>query len=280
MDGWLIKSENWQALNTILPKFREKVQTIYIDPPFNKEQDADYFYHVKYKDSTWITMLENRLWLAKETLKDTGCIFVRCDYNGNMYVRLLMNEIFGEDNFRNEIIINRTLGKKKIGETFPISKDSIFLFSKNKNFQLKEIEKPLERYKIINSVVEYLSKRKLINDEIKKEILNILWVPLDHRPGERTTASERIVFGRKFSPPKGRHWIKSQAKLDELEKLGKVRLRCANCGHIHYKGKWQKCPVCKKDEPIIEIFLDSEVVSDAWLDIPGYSQTWKILRCF
>jgi len=60
LDGWLIKSENYQALNTILPKFRERVQTIYIDPPFNKEQDADYFYSVKYKDASWVTLLENR----------------------------------------------------------------------------------------------------------------------------------------------------------------------------------------------------------------------------
>ena len=64
LDGWLIHSENYQALKTILPKFKEKVQTIYIDPPFNKEQDADYFYSVKYKDATWITLLENRLYLA------------------------------------------------------------------------------------------------------------------------------------------------------------------------------------------------------------------------
>ncbi len=107
LDGWLIKSENYQALNTILPKFKEKVQTIYIDPPFNKEQDANYLYSVKYKDAIWITMLENRLRLAREFLKDTGSIFVRCDYNGNMYVRLLMNEIFGEGNFRNEIVVKR-----------------------------------------------------------------------------------------------------------------------------------------------------------------------------
>jgi len=103
LDGWLVKSENWQALNTILSKFKEKIQTIYIDPPFNKEQEADYFYSVKFKDATWITMFENRLRLARDLLKDTGSIFVRCDYNGNMYVRLLMNDIFGEENFRNEI---------------------------------------------------------------------------------------------------------------------------------------------------------------------------------
>jgi len=107
LDGWLIKSENYQALNTILPKFKERVQTIYIDPPFNKEQDADYFYSVKYKDASWITLLENRLQLAKNVLNPKGSIFVRCDYNGNMYVRLLMNEIFREENFRNEIVLRK-----------------------------------------------------------------------------------------------------------------------------------------------------------------------------
>jgi len=58
---WLVKSENFQALNTLLSKYKAKVQTIYIDPPFNKEQDADFLYNVKYKDSTWASMLENRL---------------------------------------------------------------------------------------------------------------------------------------------------------------------------------------------------------------------------
>ncbi|MCX7738413.1 MAG: DNA methyltransferase [Hydrogenothermaceae bacterium] len=87
LDGILIKSENWQALNLLLNKYKEEVQTIYIDPPFNKEQDADYLYSVKYKDSTWASILENRLSLAREFLSDRGSIFVRCDYNGNWIVR-------------------------------------------------------------------------------------------------------------------------------------------------------------------------------------------------
>jgi adenine specific DNA methylase Mod len=144
LDGWLIKSENYQALNTILPKFREKVQTIYIDPPFNKEQDADYLYNVKYKDSTWITLLENRLRLARDLLKDTGSIFVRCDYNGNMYVRLLMNEIFWKENFRNEISVGRTKTAPYIGtapekagvffKSLMVVYDNLYLYSKSENF--------------------------------------------------------------------------------------------------------------------------------------------------
>ncbi|NCN69507.1 MAG: site-specific DNA-methyltransferase, partial [Candidatus Altiarchaeum hamiconexum] len=51
LDGWLIKSENYQALNTILPKFKEKVQTIYIDPPFNLDSSDQFLYRTNYKDA-------------------------------------------------------------------------------------------------------------------------------------------------------------------------------------------------------------------------------------
>jgi hypothetical protein len=68
LDGWLIKSENYQALNTLLPKFREKVQTIYIDPPFNLDSSDQFMYRTNYKDANWATLLENRLKLAKDVL--------------------------------------------------------------------------------------------------------------------------------------------------------------------------------------------------------------------
>ena len=107
IDGWLIRSENFQALNTLLPKFKGKIQTIYIDPPFNLGENADFLFNVNYKDATWIALLENRIDLAHKILSDNGNMFVRCDYNGNMYVRMLMNEIFGKDSFKNELVINR-----------------------------------------------------------------------------------------------------------------------------------------------------------------------------
>ncbi|MFQ6119217.1 MAG: DNA methyltransferase, partial [Methanosarcinales archaeon] len=91
INGVLIKSENWQALNLLLGKYGEKVKCIYIDPPFNKENEADYLYKVGYKDATWITMLENRIKLGRELLNEKGSIFVRCDYNGNAYVRHLQS---------------------------------------------------------------------------------------------------------------------------------------------------------------------------------------------
>ncbi len=141
LDGLLIKSENWQALNLLLDKYKEKVQTIYIDPPFNKEQDADYLYNVKYKDSTWISILENRLWLAKYLMSDKGSIFVNSDDNGNMFIRLLMEEIFGRENFKNEII---WCYEKPGGPTDRLKNNhsNIYFFGKTQNSLLNPIFVP------------------------------------------------------------------------------------------------------------------------------------------
>jgi len=254
LDGWLIKSENWQALNTILPKFKEKIQTIYIDPPFNKEQEADYFYSVKFKDATWITMLENRLRLARDLLKDTGSIFVRCDYNGNMYVRLLMNEIFGEENFRNEIVVNRIVKKGFGADRFPTAIDSLFYFVKSEKFIFKGYRKFLDKPK------------------------EPWWHDMTSMTAGRRGGEPRIIFGKKLFPPPGRAWTFSQNRINEMEKEGKIRIRCSVCGYTHYKGKWTKCPKCGEEKERVDYLVipdGREPIDNDWTDIPGYSFGWN-----
>lgn len=106
-DGLLIHSENWQALYFLLEKYREKIRCIYIDPPFNLGENADFLYRVDYQNSTWLSLLENRLECASGLVRLDGSVFVRCNHDGNMLVRLLMDQIFGPANFRNEIIVRR-----------------------------------------------------------------------------------------------------------------------------------------------------------------------------
>jgi hypothetical protein len=198
LDGWLIKSENYQALNTILPKFRERVQTIYIDPPFNKESDADYFYSVKYKDATWISLLENRLRLAKDLLNEKGSIFVRCDYNGNMYVRLLMNEIFGKENFRNEIDIKRNQALPKTGGVNLVEEtENLYVYTKS------------DQFAFLNTLIE--------RDEPR-------WVDLGTRPSKAEDNPPRILEGKKFYPPKFRRWSYSQENIEEMYKNGRLKI--------------------------------------------------------
>jgi len=228
LDGWLIKSENYQALNTILPKFREKVQTIYIDPPFNKEQDADYLYNVKYKDSSWITLLENRLQLAKDLLNEKGSIFTRCDYNGNMYVRLLINEIFGEENFRNEITIAKSKEFFKTMthiEKFSEETESLFFFSKTDKLKFNLIYKEKE-------------------------------TPSKYEPflpvSDKTYRDFRIINGEKYYSPLGRKW---GIKKEDIEKfLAEGRLKYEN-------GKWY---LYTFEEPLKDVWIDYQGYSRNW----------------
>ncbi|MGC8814741.1 MAG: DNA methyltransferase, partial [bacterium] len=127
LDGWLIKSENYQALNTILPKFKEKVQTIYIDPPYNTGSD-DFIYNDKFRHSTWLTMMENRLSLAKEFMKEDGVFFVSIDDREQENLKSLMKYIFDSNSFLAQIIRDipdgtnlRTLGGIKTSTEYVIS---------------------------------------------------------------------------------------------------------------------------------------------------------------
>lgn len=207
LDGWLIKSENYQALNTILPKFKEKVQTIYIDPPFNKEDDADYHYNVKYKDATWISLLENRIVLSKHLLEKQGSIYVKCDYNGDHLVRMLLNIIYGKEHFLSEIIWKRFTGTKSQFKHFSLITDTIFAYAKSDNWIYEQQFKPYKE--------KYLSWFKN-EDERGKYLLRNFYSPGD--------GPAREFFGKFIDPPKGTHWRLSQEKINQYIKEKRIVL--------------------------------------------------------
>ncbi|MHA1338478.1 MAG: site-specific DNA-methyltransferase [Promethearchaeota archaeon] len=133
IDGWLIKSENYQALNTILPKFKEKIQLIYIDPPYNTGYD-EFLYKDKFKHSSWLTLMENRLQIAKQFLKNDGFIYISIDWNESHRLKLLMDMIFGEENFQREIIWNtgdNISGFKSRAPNWIRQHDTIYFYTKN-----------------------------------------------------------------------------------------------------------------------------------------------------
>jgi len=262
LDGWLIKSENYQALNTILPKFREKVQTIYIDPPFNKDQNADYLYNVKYKDSTWITMLENRLRLAKEILSDSGSIFVRCDYNGNMYVRLLIDEIFGKENFRNEIVVGRTKTAPYIGtspekagvyfKSLMVVYDNLYLYSKSENFYNKFSEGIItERREAYWKDFKTFFDR----DYNRYELLGII-------------------------PEEGCSWMWRKEYAEQAVKNYQEYLKIAEKENITLEEYWErtgkKLDFIRKEGNTIKYWVPPEkkVSHNNWTDLEGYGRNW------
>lgn len=251
LDGWLIKSENYQALNTILPKFKEKVQCIYIDPPFNLDSSNQFLYRTNYKDANWATLLENRLQIAKEWLNERGSIFVRCDYNGNWIVRCLLDSVFGENNFRNELTISRISKQDPKVRKFNTATDSLYFFSVSENFTFN------------------LLFKKLI--KAKKE----RWHAMD----SQGQGQALYIFGYLFSPPIGRHWTYGQENIQRMEQEEKIRLRCKKCKYIHISGIWKNCPQCKNETEVrVEYLLSGtkeKQIDSNWTDISGYSSIWN-----
>lgn len=148
-DGLLIHSENFQAINLLLEKYRDRISCIYIDPPFNLGESADFLYRVDYKDSTWITLLENRLGIAKYLISHDGSLFVRCNHDGNMLIRILLDKLFGSSNFRNEIIVRRaeeTKGdlNKQFGsiKSVTVNYDNIYWYSRYPETRFDRFIKP------------------------------------------------------------------------------------------------------------------------------------------
>jgi adenine-specific DNA-methyltransferase len=104
LDGLLIKSENYQALNLLSAKYRGKIKCIYIDPPYNTGSD-EFLYKDKWQHSSWLSMLSYRLTSARVLMKIDGAIFVSIDDHEYSNLATLMNEIFGGQNPIARIIV-------------------------------------------------------------------------------------------------------------------------------------------------------------------------------
>ena len=168
-DGWknkLIWGDNKYVMSALLEKFAGKIDIIYIDPPFATGADFSFTAEIGEEDiripkeqsvieekayrDTWgqgtnsyLSMMYERLVLMRDLLNDNGSIFVHCDYRVSGHMRLVMDEIFGIDNFRNLIVWRRTYAGKTITRNIPSNTDFILWYSKSENYNFNPITKPL-----------------------------------------------------------------------------------------------------------------------------------------
>ena len=135
-DNLIIKGNNLLALHSLKKRFAGKVKLIYIDPPYNTGGADDTFrYNDSFNHSTWLVFMRNRLEIAKDLLSKEGAIYVQLDYNEVHYCKVLMDEIFGRENFQREIIwrIGWVSGFKTADKNWIRNHDTILFYSKNKN---------------------------------------------------------------------------------------------------------------------------------------------------
>lgn len=109
--NFLIKGNNLLALHTLKNRadIYGKVKLIYIDPPYNTGNDS-FNYNDNFNHSTWLCFMKNRLEIARDFLRDDGVIFVQCDDNEQAYLKVLMDEIFGRENFIANFIWQKKTG--------------------------------------------------------------------------------------------------------------------------------------------------------------------------
>ena len=207
-----VKAKNWnklfwgdnkQVLAHLLKEYRGEVDLIYIDPPFDSK--ADYIKKVKingqkvegveqsvieemqytdmWEKDEYLQFMYERLLIMRELLADTGSIFLHCDWHKNAHLRLILDEIFGEENLRNEIVWHYHDKFATGGKSLDKNHDTIYHYSKSADFtgnevriQKEETTKRALRKKVDGKTVNLLDEDgNKIYAEYSDKVIDDVW---------------------------------------------------------------------------------------------------------
>ena len=240
----LYHADNLDALNYLIrdEKVCGKVDLIYIDPPYNtggafETRDFKHAYNDNFTTEGYVSFMRARLSLMHELLSPEGSIYVHLDSNMVFHIKILMDDIFGERNFRGMITRKKCKSKNFTKKTYGNISDYILFYSKsdtpkwNRPFEEWCDEKILKEYPFIEEGTGRRHKR----------------VPC-HAPGTRNGATGGPWRG--LMPPEGKHWQYTPDKLDEMDARGEIY--------------WSS-----NGNPRRKVYLDTSKgipVQDIWLD--------------
>ncbi|WP_321330518.1 DNA methyltransferase [uncultured Ilyobacter sp.] len=237
-----IKGDNLEVLKHLDNGYREKIKMIYIDPPYNtksgefvyndnrdfSEKELDKLVKINIIDeeekerilkwegnssshSAWLTFMFPRLYLSRKLLAEDGVIFISIDDNEVAQLRLICDEIFGEDNFVTQISWQRAYAPVNMNKHFSQNHDHILVYAKNlelyKLFKLPRSDKQNKDYKNLDNDPRgnWKSGNPSVGPANPKNIYEVT-----------------LPSGRKVLPPKGRSWLYSEDKLKEMIKENRI----------------------------------------------------------
>lgn len=179
-DNLVIKGNNLLALASLLARYEGKISLIYIDPPYNTGSD-EFKYNDSFNHSSWLTFMKNRLEIARRLLSPNGSIYVQIDANESAYLKVLMDEVFG-DTFQSEIIwvLKGASGYKSLTQNYVRGHDSILFYSKSSNFTYNKQYLPYSdaQLKRFSSVDENGRKYKTITKDRRLYLDEAKGIPL------------------------------------------------------------------------------------------------------
>lgn len=257
----LIFGDNLLTLNCLLedPKIAGNVKLVYIDPPFATNQafrsgsrtatisakdDDEIAYLDNLVGAEFLEFLRHRLILLRELLSQDGSIYLHIDSKMGHYVKVLMDEVFGKDNFINDISRIKCNPKNFSRKGYGNIKDLILFYSKTRNFIWNEPRQEMTEEDILR-----------LFPKVDKDGRRYTTTPL-HAPGETKNGATGQIWNGLF-PPEGRHWRISPKELNKLEKAGLI--------------EWSSSGNPRKKIFADEVLLKGKRIQDVWeLKDPPY----------
>ncbi len=226
MSNILIHSDNLEGLQYLLDQgFSEKIDLVYIDPPFatgsnftitngrastiSKSRKGNIAYSDMLQGNDFIDFLHTRLLLIRELLSEKGSIYLHIDYKIGHYVKVMMDEVFGIENFRNDITRIKCNPKnfERIG--YGNIKDMILFYTKTDMPIWNEPRQPYTKQDI-----------ETLFNKIDNNGRRYTTVPI-HAPGETEKGKSAQPF-KGIYPPSGRHWRTDIAILEQWDREGLI----------------------------------------------------------
>lgn len=223
----LIKGENIEVMKYLIDDMDlgGKIDFVYIDPPFatknifrisegkansiSRSSSGNIAYDDSMVGAEYLEFIRERLILLKELMSKKGSIYFHIDYKIGHYIKVLMDEIFGEANFINDLTRIKCNPKNFSRRAYGNIKDMILFYSKTKSYIWNEQKIPFTEDDI-----------KRLFKKIDKDGRRYTTIPV-HAPGETKNGPTGQPW-RGITPPKGRHWRSDPKVLDELDKQGLI----------------------------------------------------------
>lgn len=223
-----IYGDNLEIMESLLPNLKGKIDLVYIDPPFNTNQtfaisdgrantisrkkNGEVAYSDTQTKEEFLKFMYKRFALIYELLSDKGSLYVHIDTKMSHYFKVMLDEIFGDENFKNDITRIKSNPKNFDRKAFGNQKDVILFYSKN------------YKKNIWNDIRITLSD----DNEIEKKFPKIdengrryTTIPL-HAPGESSSKSPTGQPWRGMNPPVGRHWRTNPIEFDRMDAEGLI----------------------------------------------------------
>ena len=221
----LIHADNLPALKTLMDDHKGSIDLVYIDPPFATNTDFTISanrsnavsrdpkgvsaYSDKLQGSEYLEFIRKRLIFLRELLSETGSIYFHIDYKIGHYIKIIMDEVFGASNFRNDIARIKCNPKNFKRKAYGNIKDMILFYSKSKEAIWNDPSTPLTK-KDINKLFK----------KVDKQGRRYTTIPL-HAPGETVNGKTGQAW-RGLKPPLGRHWRTDPAILERWDEQGLI----------------------------------------------------------